>query len=479
MNPTLRCYTLVMCTTLLACCSSNDETVSDSTEIAWNTCTDNSQLQCAELTVPMTYDGLSTETITLGLNRRPASGDNKRGVLLFNPGGPGGSGMQVLDLLVQLGTIPDVILSDYDLIGFDPRGIGQSTAVDCQEFGINEQLSYIVDRADIDEFLTTVTTIASQCSDKHGSYLQHLGSINVVRDMDEIRRALNEDKLNFIGYSYGTRLAALYLQTYPENSGYMVLDGSMHPSSENIALIEGSIPAMVRNLESLLSQCTRITPGCEVNALLNRLENRIEFLNQQGETEELLLVGELVLLGARDPVLGDFLVAPLINYLQNFNTSGLQDFVALFDALLGQGEEQDDDNITARTAVLCADDATRPTAELLEQKLTDFNLLSDLFAEAYIGFAGSCAGWPEALEPLATIQTQTAPASLVIGGTTDAQTPLFWSEVMANAIGGHYLESQHPGHTTVFTDQSDCVNDLVVKFLVNGELPQVASCPAN
>lgn len=479
MNNQRRLFAIAFCGGLLAACSSNDSTPPATNTLSWITCAENAELQCAELTVPMIYDDLRAGTITIGLNKRPANATIKQGSLLFNPGGPGGSGIDLLQSLVAIDTIPAAILDAYDLIGFDPRGIGASTPIDCSEFGVEDVDNYIVDRADIDAFAASATQIAQHCADKHGDYLQHVGSLNVVRDMDSMRQALNEDKLNFIGYSYGTRLAALYLQTYPENSGYIVLDGSLRPESQIIDLAEGAIPAMQRNLESILNQCSRITPQCDGTQLLQRLTERVNALLEQNEQDEFELLGELVLQGAQNPIFGDFLVGPLTAYLVDYDINVLREFLNIFESQTEQDDDSDDDNTYVDIAVLCADDNTRPTAEVLEQKLAQFNGRSDLFAEAYIAQAGSCIGWPEALEPLPPIETRIAPVALVIGGTSDAQTPLQWSEEMATSIGGFFLSSEHQGHTSVFNQQSRCVDTLVTQFLIDGRLPAITSCSSD
>ena len=469
---------LNICLALLAGCSSDDDSPMTTDSLSWQPCADYPALQCAELTVPMDYDNASAGEITIGLNKRSASQSNTHGSLLFNPGGPGGSGIELLQSLVDVESIPDSILDRYDLIGFDPRGIGSSTPVSCSEFDIDEQDGYIADRAGIDALVNAASNAATQCLSKHGTYLQYLGSLNVVRDMNAIRMALNEDTLNFIGYSYGTRLAALYLQTYPEHSGYIVLDGSVKPESSVLGLVEGAIPAMQRNLENLIGQCNRLDPDCDADRLIQRLMARVDTLLLQELTEEFELLGELILLGTQEPEVGDFLVAPLVSYLEDHDTTPLLEFLQVLESQIDD-EQDSDDGTTAQIAVLCADDAARPDAQLLEDNLVKFNEQSDLFAEAYIGLLGSCIAWPEAIEPLAPITTSTAPASLVIGGSSDAQTPLPWSEEMAFAIGGHYLSSDHPGHTGVFNGKSVCIDDIVTQFLLEGSKPTIEHCNAD
>ncbi len=416
---------LVACVVLLGACSSDDTTTEQSSSLIWRSCTNDSALECATLKVSRDYNNEQAGQINIALNRLPAIDQPAVGSLLFNPGGPGGSGVEVLEILTEVETIPESVRQQYDLIGFDPRGIGGSTPVECSEFGIEDIGIYLRTTDDIESFVQDSTDIASRCSEKYGDYLQQLGSLNVVRDMESIRIALGDDKLNFIGYSYGTRLAALYLQTYPDNSGAFVLDGSLLPVSTVAPLTEGALPAMQRNLEAMLQQCTRTDPDCQPEVLQQLLIDKVEILLNEGDESEFELVGELVLSGTQEPVLGSLLIAPLMQYLQQGDTSGLQVLVQLLNSPADVNEDEeddDDDSTTAQNAVLCADDAHRPTVTELTDALPRYNALSDLFAEAYLGQAGVCVGWPESIEPLPLIATGTAPASLVIGGTSDAQT---------------------------------------------------------
>jgi len=324
---------LAMIVVLLSACSSDDPSTDEPKleqprTLIWRSCPDNPELGCATLKVPMDHTNVQSDEIDIALNRLAAIEQPAIGALLFNPGGPGGSGIEALEVLASIDTVPASVRQRYDLIGFDPRGIGASTPVDCEEFATGDVSDYIRDRSEIEDFVQQATNVARQCEEKYGSYLQYLGSMNVVRDMEFIRKALAVEQLDFIGYSYGTRLAALYLQSYPESSGAFVLDGSVRPVASVAPLVEGALPALQSNLEAML----------------------------------------------------------------------------------------------------------------------------------------------------APIATNTAPASLVIGGTSDAQTPLLWSTEMAAAIGGYFLASSHAGHTSVFTEQSECVDRLVTDFLLDGQLPNGVDC---
>lgn len=467
--------TAIVVTGLFACSSDDDKKAG----VSWSACEEGATLECANIEVPMNYSDTAGEKISLALIRKPAPAETRRGALLFNPGGPGGSGVELIQSFEEEASIPASVLAAYDIVGFDPRGVGGSTPVDCSELQDADIDAYPTTDDAVRELHQLLSELATGCVNKEGAYLQQLGSMNVVRDMDEIRRAMGEDELNFIGYSYGTRLAALYLQTYPQHSGRIVLDGSVLPNSSVTQLISESLPSLQSNLRLFLSQCTNTDPDCNVDQLITRLTDRVSALSNddtEAGQEEFEVFGELVVISAQEPEFGLFAADAIIEYLNSYDVGVLEQFIQLLDALGQDFEDDDSDGVTAQTAVMCADDAYRPTADELITLLTQMNTVSDPFAEAQLAVAGLCAGWPQAIEPLAPIATSTAPMSIVIGGTTDAQTPVQWSETMAQAIGGTYIRSEHPGHTVVFTDQSECVDDLVEQFLADGLAPAVTQC---
>jgi len=476
----LQMMTLGLSVALLAACSSDDSNKNNPPKpsVKWEECAEYKTLECAELKVPMDYSDVAGKQIDIALIRKPASEANTTQSLLFNPGGPGGSGLELLSALDQADLIPDKISSTYNLISFDPRGVGESTPVDCTGFGANDISVYPLDAAAVTLLHEQRTNYSKACSDKHGDYLTQLGSLNVVRDMDEIRKSIAEEKLNFIGYSYGTRLAALYLQEFPGTSGRIILDASVHPDSSVKRLFSESQIAQQANLRLLLSQCTGIDPDCDVDVQLEKFNARVRTLSSDfsaASQEEFEILGDLILSAVTMPEFGQLFADTAYNYLLEPDISVLQNFI---NQLPSELLAQPNINTTAQVAVICADDAARPTPEDLQMLLTELNLTSDAFAEFNVAQIASCAGWPEAPEPLPVIATGAAPLSLVIGGTTDAQTPLTWSESMSQAIGGVFIRSEHSGHVSVFVGKSECANEIAINFLSDGLAPTVTECPA-
>lgn len=465
---------------LLSACGgsggSNDAPADDLAvgSLDWITCEDNSALQCATLQVPMDHADSASEKIDIALNRMPASADAPLGSLLFNPGGPGGSGTQLIEELAGLNVLPAAIVARYHIVGFDPRGVNQSTPIDCREFDLDDIDGYPLNIDDLRQYETDVRDFVAACSDKHGTYLQHLGSEAVADDMEHIRRALQEPTLNFVGYSYGTRLAGIYAQKYPTTTGRVILDASLPPTHGTMALFEAQLEPLEANLTALTQSCGEFT-DCDPQAIKAALESRVAQLIDMELEFELGLLALVVTIAVEEPATVALIAEPLFQYLQDFDTAPLLDLALQFDL----DDEDDFDSESVARAVICADDPVRPSVEQIEALRQRFNQTSDLFAEIQLAAAAICIGWPEALNPLAEISTRQAPATLVIGGPTDAQTPLIWSEQMAAAIGGRFLRSEHPGHTTVFSGQNACTDDAAIDFLLNGTLPDESVCPVS
>jgi len=457
---------LSICMIVLAGCSSDKKDPPAAPALNWAECSDDERFDCATLDVPRDYLQRDAETIELALRRKTAPAATRKGVLLINAGGPGPA-LNDADNLVDDSGVPDVLINEFDIVAFDPRGVGSSTPVDCQEFLTDEFNIYPITEEDIQNLANNRNQFAMDCSAKYGDYLQLLGSQEVVNDMEEIRQALGEEKLNFLGRSFGTRLGALYLQTYPQSSGAFVLDASVPPDSSIRQFSLNQLQQFQTNLETLLGDCARIDPTCNPTELIALAESRAETLLAENAEEEFGFLFEVLIASTLEPDLtGTLTLGPLVSYLQDrdINTFALA-IQAIFNADAegdAEGDEEGEEGDAHSAAVLCGDDSARPDASSLISDLAEFNQLANIFAEYLIGDLTSiCVGWPEALNPVPPIATSTVPQALVIGGSTDPITPLQGSRDMAAAIGGYFLESEHTGHTTVFTyRRTPCHYDL-------------------
>jgi pimeloyl-ACP methyl ester carboxylesterase len=199
-------------------------------------------LACAKVPVPLDYADPDGEQIELQISR--LASDNpaeRRGVLLLNPGGPGGSGLTQPSFLMSRG-VPDSVLDAYDLIGMDTRGVGHSTRIDCGFIAGGDYFSnippYAVDDAAVVEHAKVVKAAAEQCAANDGNgLLRHVSTANMARDLDSIRAALGEEKASYLGYSYGSALGAAYASMFPGTADRVVLDsnvGDTHLNQERL-----------------------------------------------------------------------------------------------------------------------------------------------------------------------------------------------------------------------------------------------------
>jgi pimeloyl-ACP methyl ester carboxylesterase len=435
-------------------------------ELDWRPCGqfDNRNIECAELDVPIDYADADGERLTLALRRILANPlDPHHGALLFNPGGPGGPG---IDLALDLfkGGIFNEIAPGYDIIGFDPRGVGESGERGCGIFP--EDLYAVASEAPADA-ITAIETLVSlyrelgeECEHEWGPLFRKLGSNNVVRDMEEIRKALKEPVLNFLGASYGTRLGALYAHEYPETTGRIVLDAPVHPRVNYVELVLGQFHQTVALHEALLERCETGTTDCPTNA-----RQLFDQIVQNATARDLA------------EVLAEVWKASLAN------VNGLQNIQAAFAAeiadpggdwilsFLSGGESDGAAGRVASFSVSCTDDTIEPpTAEQLDSVYAQAYELSPVFWTTVTSAAG-CSGWPTTRDPVPLPTAIDARPLLVIGGTQDLRTPYEWAQAMTETLGNAtLLTSNHYGHVAIASG-SQCAKQVVRAYLTSGSLP--------
>ena len=195
----------------------------------WRSC--RGGFQCATLTVPWDDAVPDGRTVDLALLRAPARDQERRiGSLVMNPGGPGGSAVEFVRSIYS--SLPAELRDRFDIVGFDPRGSGQSDPVEC---GYDMDALYALDfspddQAERDELIAGMQSFVDACVVTNGDYLRHVSTADTVRDLEKVRAALGDDKLTFLGYSYGTYIGAKYAEAFPDKVRALVLDGAVDPS---------------------------------------------------------------------------------------------------------------------------------------------------------------------------------------------------------------------------------------------------------
>ncbi|MYW20541.1 alpha/beta fold hydrolase [Streptomyces sp. SID2955] len=218
---------------------------------AWHRCdaTMPAAFQCATIKVPLDYGRPDGKTIKLAISRVRTSVPGKRhGVLLFNPGGPGGEGLDMPVMIKDM--LPKKVREQYDLIGFDPRGVGRSSPVTCGLTYAEQNTDHPYKAATFSRDVKWAKRVADKCRARNGDKLPYITTRNTARDMDVIRAVLAEKKISYLGYSYGTYLGAVYAQMFPGRTDRFVLDSAVDPARVWRGMIqvwaEGTEPAFTR-----------------------------------------------------------------------------------------------------------------------------------------------------------------------------------------------------------------------------------------
>ncbi|MET9604262.1 alpha/beta hydrolase [Streptomyces sp. NPDC006512] len=430
--------------------------------------------ECATMKAPLDYAKPDGETLDVALIRKKATDSGKRvGSLVYNFGGPGGSGVRSLpgfgDQYKKLNTV-------YDLVSFDPRGVGNSAPVTCQD---DKTLDQAADSADP---LEDVRKITEACKQNSAKVLPHVGTANAARDMDLMRQVLGDQKLNYFGISYGTELGGVYAHLFPQNVGRTVLDAVVDPTSDEVQRSLGQAKGFQLALDHAMKYCRdKYTANCptgpsaaegnkRIAALLEKLKTK-PAPTQSGRklTSELALTGIVATL--YDEEGWDYLVQGLGEVMQDGTGNNLLLFA---DSYNGRDEKGRYDNShAAQMAISCADTNRRYTVEEMKAQEPAFRAASPVFgpflAEGLIG----CAEWPvRGTTDKPVVGAAGAAPIVVIGNTGDPATPVEGAKRMAEALGkgvGVNVTVEGEGHGTYGTNA--CATKAVDSFLVDGTAP--------
>jgi pimeloyl-ACP methyl ester carboxylesterase len=450
-------------------------------EVRWESC--EGSFSCATIEVPLDYSDPGRSTIDIAAIRSGATGE-ARGTILVNPGGPGGSGVNIVKNSLDYVT-SDRLREDYDILGFDPRGVNRSSAVTCYtdaEQDAARQESYPPD-ATGDELLAVLAADAKEyadlCAQRTGELLGFVDTASAARDMDILRAVVSDEKLNYLGFSYGTQLGATYAELFPERVGRLVLDGAIDPSLSNENITLGQAGGFERAVRAYVAACQQ-GPECPYPGTVDQGVRQIQDLFAAVEQEPMKAAdGRLV---------------PISTFVQGF-------ILPLYDngnwptltKAVGAALEGDP------TSMLYLSDlaaerrpdgtyATNSTAAFLAVGCLDYPMTSDpdqmradekeLVAASptfgrFLAYGGlSCAPWkyPPVLGP-APVRAEGADPIVVIGTTGDPATPYEWSTALAGQLeSGVHVTWQGEGHTA-YGRSNDCILDLVDSYFLDGTVP--------
>ncbi|WP_106397115.1 alpha/beta hydrolase [Actinocorallia populi] len=435
--------------------------------------------QCAKLQVPLDYADADGEQLTLALIRQPAKG-KKIGSLLTNPGGPGGSGVDFLRS--SAASFGEQLQQRFDLVGFDPRGVGQSNPVECLTDGqLDEFLATDVspdDAGEIDELAEESRGFAEGCQSRSAKLLPHVGTRNAARDMDRIRQALGDEKLTYYGASYGTYLGAWYAELFPQNVRALVLDGAVDPKASFAEINLQQAKGFETALRAFTADCVKRDKcplGNNVDAGLKKIKKLLDSTDRRpltNGTDSREVTESLATLGLATPLYQKE-AWPLLRSALTQAFAGDGSTLIRFADLLVEREENGtySSQTESNMAVNCVD---KPTGGLDEIRRQAARAAKEAprFGEFIVWGALPCTYWPaKATEPTRALNAKGSAPILVVGTTRDPATPYQWSKNLASQLDkGVLLTYDGDGHTAYLTG-SKCISSAVDSYLVKATPP--------
>ncbi|MEP6761539.1 MAG: alpha/beta hydrolase [Sporichthyaceae bacterium] len=437
---------------------------------------------CARLDVPLDYADPGGKTIQISVNRlRARSMSGRIGSLLVNPGGPGGSGLNYARAGSAI--VGASVLARFDLVGFDPRGVGESTPVRC--FSDAETDTFLAadgspdTAAEEQRLVTLAQEFGKRCAEHSGDLLGHVSTVEAARDLDVLRAVLGDEKLNLLGKSYGTYLGATYAELFPARVGRLVLDGALDPKLDSAGLNKGQALGFEVAFTAFVDDCVarsrcplrggRAGALAAVRQLLARIDGRpLDAKPGRPLTQGLAMIG--LAYGLYDKGFWPGLRQG-IDQAMNGDGSTLLVFADLY-AHRDRSGRYPGNSIAAQYAVNCLDRAeeskiaaVRATADQLEKAAPIFG--------AYLGWSSlPCGFWPvpATAQPHA-VRAVGAPPILVVGTRRDPATPCAWAVSLAKQLAsGRMLTYVGDGHTA-YSHGNRCVDQAVNTFFLEGRLP--------
>lgn len=485
--------TIALLTLLLSACGTTKAepfptASNDKSKLSWKTC--NRNFQCATLRVPIDYANKDLGSFNIAVMRyRDPNQHDRIGSLVINPGGPGVSGLEYV-LNAEYSLNPE-ILERYDIVGFDPRGVGQSSAIHCLTDSEQDAAFATDPKPDNDAEFAQALTDTQEFIDKclvNTAHLGYFSTVNVARDMDFLRQNLGDTQLNYLGFSYGTYLGTLYAQQYPDKVGRFVLDGAINPSIsvEQQSLLQAK--AFDKALTNFINDCHRDkncplpldATGDFFTELFKSIAAKPLTIPDGGSTR--LITEGLVVTGTAaalyDDVAGWSLLQTAVAQALEGDGTG---FAQLADGYYGRtsdGAYVDNQN-DANVIIDCLDWPSSSTIEEIRAAAPKFVKTAPVFGP-YVAYSEiTCNLLNQRIGNLHTDQNTDQNSAqiklnkpiLIIGTTQDPATPYAWAKALNSYIlGSRLVTLKGEGHTG-YGRGSACTDDAVDTYLTTGQVP--------
>jgi pimeloyl-ACP methyl ester carboxylesterase len=452
-------------------------------ELRWQSCYEN--YECADLLVPIDYTNLKLGTFDISVLKYPTTNKKKLGSLIVNPGGPGGSGVDYAYAAEYL--FSPAILSAYDIVGFDPRGVSRSEPIICltdKELDAN----YASDAKPDNEKEFAQTLIDSkkfiqQCEEKN-KHLTSFSTANAARDMDILRQAVGDKQLNYMGKSYGTFLGTLYAQFFPDKVGRMVLDGAVDPSISDFQQSLTQAIGFDKAFAAFATDCNK-RRDCP---LPKDNDAAIKFMKQlfkQAEKEPIatksdnrVLSESLMVLGTASALYDSKIGWPDLRKAIAEAKNGEGDtFLKLADEYTGRLEDGSyrSNEFDSAAIIDCLDFKDNRNIEEMKKDARVFDEKAPLFGP-YLAYSGLGCRYFETPKATTIFPTKTANPIVIIGTTGDPATPYQWAQGLNKLLTNSVLLSLTGDGHTGQGQGNTCVDGQVDDFYLENAIPATPSC---
>ena len=453
-----------------------------SSSLEWEDCAGG--LECASFQVPFDYENPSLGTFTLPVTKRSADIQEQRiGTLLINPGGPG---VAALDFVAYADQIFSASIIDrFDIIAWDPRGVGQSDPhIDCVDnmddyFGLDPSPD---DATETEQLISGAQEFASSCMTRSSDFLPYVSTIDTASDMDVLRRALNEEQISYMGFSYGTSLGATWATLFPETVRAAVLDAAVDPTRgyvDDLILqaggFEDSLNAFFIKCDA--SKCSFMKVGETAEDAFDRILLSLDQNPIANDDDRAVTNQGIAQTGIAGALYGDYQWPQLENALSAADIGDGQPLLILFDEYFGRDSAgQTDNSIDAYFGISCLDRDQNLTNDQVFDLTDELTSVAPRLWPGWIQEMLICANWEVEPQGGITVGAETENRIVVVGSTGDAATPLEGTRNMVAALGqARLVISPLEQHTTYGTDT--CVTEIVDEYLLNlTDGPDITTC---
>ncbi|MCI3271209.1 alpha/beta hydrolase [Streptomyces cylindrosporus] len=447
-------------------------------KLTWKNCgtTDYPTLQCASLKVPLDHRNPYGKQITLALSRVPHTAKKSQGPLLVNPGGPGGSGLSLAGFVAT--SLPKAVAAQYDVIGFDPRGVGKSKpALDCKPGYFNPvrpdsvPSTPAIEKANLER----AKSFAAACGKKYASVLPYINTIQAVQDMDSIRAATGYKKTSYFGYSYGTYLGAVYAKLFPQRVKRLVLDSIVDPTGvwydDNIGqdyAFDARQKALMAWIAKYDSTYKLGTDPAKIEAKWYAMRKALAKKPAGGkvgasELEDTFIPGGYY--NGYWPYLAEAFAA----YVNDKNADPLVEAYENFAAIDASG----DNGYSIYTSVQCRDAAwPRDWNQWRKDNWAVYDK-APFMAWNNAWYNAPCAFWPtDSLRPV-NVANGKLPPTLLFQATNDAATPYEGGATVHELLAGSsFVVEQGGGNHGITLSGNACLDKYLAKYLTDGTVPR-------